>query len=43
LNPFLMENLPDLSKTKVIMYCNVNLSIDYYIVAFIVNLGYREV
>ena len=26
-----------------IMYCNVNLSMDYYIMAFIMNLGYNGI
>ena len=35
---------PNLSKTKdYVMYCNVNLSMDYYIVALIINLGYNGV
>ena len=34
---------PNLSKTKdYVIYCNVNLSMDYYIMVFIMNLGYSE-
>ena len=34
---------PKFEKTKsYIMCCNVNLSMDYYIMVFIMNLGYSE-
>ena len=34
---------PEFEKTKdYVIYCKVNLSMDYYIMVFIMNLGYSE-